>query len=229
MRQPSALEALRGDDCDAVVAAVEELAASGAKVSAEELASARRCLDDAEPSRQLALTRDLLLTVETAGLEALAEDLLHHDSSFVRDAAAHGIVELGSDAVPVLERLTEDGDRDTRWYAYEAIARAERPEYVDLLIEGLQDDDFSIRWVASNGLIAIGAGAVIPLLRALVDEHASPLFHNAARRIFSRVSAAPDLDADVRALVESMSHQTTVYETSLKARDILRRLGGEAT
>src|SRR5690606_18431530 len=122
----SALDDLRGGDCGAVTAAIEGLAAQRAKVPRADLEPARRCLDDAEPSRQLTLARHLLRTVDTAELEALAHDLLHHRSSFVRDAAADSVVELGSDALPVLERLTEDDDRDVRWYAFEAIARAER-------------------------------------------------------------------------------------------------------
>ena len=111
--------------------------------------------------------------------------------------------------------------------ATEALAREEREESIPLLVDQLADEDFSIRWVASNGLLAVGSAAIIPVLRALVEREPSPLFHSAVRRVLSRVSASTVVHEQLRELIDSLSRPTTVYESQGLALALLKRWRGD--
>jgi HEAT repeat protein len=195
----------------------------------------RACIDNgaSNPSEEMELTRAYLQLVAPDSAYEAAHELLHHDSSFVRDAASDALLDLPAAAgFAVLTRLRDDEDRDVRWYVYEAVASAVTPwdpraeNAVPMLAGGLRDEDFSIRWVASNGLLRIGARAVVPVLEEIARGEASATFHEAARRVLSRVDASPELAAEIAALVDSLGRGTTVVQSRPLAADILDRLAG---
>lgn len=218
---------LRSEDCEEVASIALEIAAADEHIDDEALQRIRACLETAGEVAQGSLTRACVLTAPHERLPLLAEEFLHDRRDLVRDAAAHALAELGPPAFPALRELLNDEDREVRWYATEALAREARSDSMDLLVEQLGDEDFSIRWVASNGLIEVGAASVIPVVTALARHDPSQLFHNAARRVLSRVQASPLLQEMLQDLVESLSRPTTVYESQALALEILKRLRGD--
>ena len=214
-------------DCERAAELCRALVDAGASLDQQELGRVRRCIDeDRDGARKRVLTRCYLALLGADRAGDQAGELLHHDSSHVREATFEALVGYGERALPVLEELSRDEHRETRWYAYEAASRAESERAVPMLLAGLKDADFSIRWVASNGLILIGTPAVMQVMTALADDKATPDFHAAVRRVLSRVSAAPPLDAELERLVESLSRETSIYQSPVLARDILHRLYG---
>ncbi len=171
-----------------------------------------------------AFSQSLVVLAQADDLPALSSDLLHHDRSQVREAAYDGLIERGVEALAALEALATDEGREVRWFAYQAAARLEDPAAVPLLVRGLRDDDFSIRWTASNALIERGPLTVQPILEAVASERPSIPFHEAARRVLSRIEAAPPLDEEVARLVDALGRETTSVESPSLARDIVKRL-----
>jgi HEAT repeat protein len=217
-------------DCDATAAAVRQLTAHGTATPGETLDELRACIEgehDAAKRRAYVLAYVPALDDDRLAFEA--HRLLGHEDAHVREAAYDALTELGARILPALEAPSTDRDRDVRWFAYELASHIEGTDAIPLLLRGLQDEDFSIRWVASNGLIEIGAASVRPLLEALVHERPSLSFHAAARRIFTRIDAAGSLDEQVRQLAGALGRETTIVEAGPMAKDILQRLYGERT
>ena len=223
----------RDGDCAAAAAEVARMADLGGRASAAGLAALRACIDrERQPAPQMSMARAYVRALRDEDLPAAARELLHHDTSFVRDAVADALVAVQSSAAfEALRGLADDRDRDVRWYAYEALAsdpeRLTRIEdALDLLARGLRDDDFSIRWVAANGLLRIGAAAIVPVLRALVRERPTSAFHETARRVLSRVEASESLAPALARLVESLGHGTTDVQSPPLAQSMLEQLFG---
>jgi HEAT repeat protein len=220
-------------DCATKAAEAESMANLGRRASANDLAPLRACLDrERQPAAQTSLARAYVRALRDEDLPAAARELLHHDSSFVRDAVAGALVDAQSPAAfEALRGLADDREREVRWYAYEALAsdpeRLTRiDDALDLLARGLRDDDFSIRWVAANGLLRIGAAAIVPVLRALVRERPMPAFHEAARRVLGRVEASEPLAPELARLVDSLGHGTTDVQSPPIAQSILEGIFG---
>jgi hypothetical protein len=209
-----------------VATAARALAAAGVHLSFDRLAPVRAALDaEHDPGRRSTLVRDYLQLLGTAESPGAMSDLIEHGDAYVREAAFEAAVELGAPAVPALSRLAETSNRDTRWYAVEAICQIDGARAVPTLVECLEDEDFAIRWAASHGLIRAGVVAFEPVLHALIARPASLPFHQAARRVIER-TAPPGADDDgrVSALLSALAHGTTVFDSGGLAFDLLEQL-----
>ena len=121
---------------------------------------------------------------------------------------------------PALVRLCREEDAVLRWHAYQALARDAREDSIPLLIEGLADTEVGVRWTAARALAGLGEPVRWPLLKALVTHEPSRRFHRAARPVLARL-LSPD-NTDARALLESLGHSTTVFESGVIAYRLLR-------
>jgi len=74
-----------------------------------------------------------------------------------------------------------------RWEATKALGQIADPEATDALISALQDEMFDVRWLASEGLVAIGDKAIAPLLKALVSNPESVFLREGAHHFFHGV------------------------------------------
>jgi hypothetical protein len=61
----------------------------------------------------------------------------------------------------------------TRWEAAKALSEIADPLAATALVNALEDDDADIRWVASEGLTALGRDGLEPLLAALLERAGS--------------------------------------------------------
>jgi hypothetical protein len=218
-----------GDAPDERAEALRELAAAHVHLEREALEAVRQAIDaEHDPGRRMALTHDYLLVAEPADAPGALAELLRHGDPFVRDAALDVAAEIGAGVLPALRELAGDPDRETRWFAVEALARLANEAVVPTLIEALRDDDFAIRWAAAHGLVRVGEAAFAPLLHALAQAPASLAFHRAARRVLRRV-APPGVDREHRlsALLDALARGTTIYESGTLALALLQQLRRE--
>jgi protein-L-isoaspartate(D-aspartate) O-methyltransferase len=221
--------ALASADPRAVATAAHELAAAGVCLAFDGLAPVRAAIASAhDPGRRAALVRDYLCLLGPAEAPGAIAELLRGEEPYAREAAFESAVALGAPAVPTLSALAADRDRDTRWFAVEALRQIDGARAIPALIERLEDDDFAIRWAASQGLVHAGEAAFEPVLHALVARPASLTFHQAARRVIEHV-APPGADGEggVSALLDALAHGTTVFDSGGRAFALLRQLRGE--
>ncbi|MCL4562780.1 MAG: HEAT repeat domain-containing protein [Chloroflexi bacterium] len=87
-----------------------------------------------------------------------------------RFQARKALVLMGSKAVPALREKLKDPNHLVRWGVVKTLCEIGDPTTAPLLVQILEDDVFDIRWLASEGLIAMGFAGLEPLLLALVHQ-----------------------------------------------------------
>ncbi len=224
---PALRAQLRHGSTGEVAAAAHVLARAAVTLPFDALDHLREAVDaEADPARRGALTRDYLALLGPVEAPGAIADLLARDDPARRDAALDAAVALGPTALAALTPLADAADRDTRWFAVEALRRIDGARAIPVLARRLEDDDFAVRWTAADGLIAAGHAAFRPVLHALIGRPASLPFHHAARRVIEH-TAPPGADREgrVSALLDALRWGTTVFESGGLALELLGSLG----
>jgi HEAT repeat protein len=100
-------------------------------------------------------------------INTLVADLGSKDG-LVRVRARRALVTIGARAVAPLAEALTNKDEWKRWEAAKALGQIGDSEATGALIRALEDEMFDVRWLAAEGLVAIGNKAVVPLLKALI-------------------------------------------------------------
>lgn len=106
-----------------------------------------------------------LLAGKTAITAAVA--FLRDGDALEREAASAFLGAADEDAIPAIISVLDSPDLDRQWVAYRIISEIGGPSAIDPLARGLQSEDLSIRWVASDGLLGFGNRVLVPVLEAL--------------------------------------------------------------
>ena len=120
---------------------------------------------------------------------------LKSKNGLVRERAREKLVAIGAPAVTHLAKLTSQRAAILRWEAVKALGQIADPGSTPVFITALRDKDEEVRWLAAEGLIAVGAGAIEPLLQELVKKSKSVLLRKGAHHYFS---ALRDLEESSR-------------------------------
>jgi len=110
------------------------------------------------------------LTTTSQDVESLIGQLAARDGR-VRQRCRRALVSLGYPAVPQLaEALRTSKSELVRWEAAKTLASRPEPAAMYALVDGLEDDDPDVAWVAAQGLRRHRMGAWIPLLSVFVKR-----------------------------------------------------------
>jgi HEAT repeat protein len=88
----------------------------------------------------------------------------------VRKAAREELVRIGRPAVAYLAGLLDNKSKIIRWESVKALGSIADPDSVPFLIGKMSDPDEQVRWLASEGLIAIGPDALAPVLEEFLCD-----------------------------------------------------------
>jgi HEAT repeat protein len=102
-------------------------------------------------------------------ISSLINDLGSQDG-LVRVRARRALVTIGAKTVTALEEVLKSKDLGKRWEAAKALGQIKDPRATEALIRALEDEMFDVRWLAAEGLIAIGRPVLVPLMRRLTKE-----------------------------------------------------------
>jgi HEAT repeat protein len=97
--------------------------------------------------------------------------------------ARQSLVEIGEAAVPGLDKVLANGNRQTRWEAAKALAEIRSPASAPALVQALQDEDAGVRWAAMDALIGLDQAGLKPLLEALIRDFQSVWLREGAHHI----------------------------------------------
>lgn len=153
---------------------------------------------------------------QTAFLQTLLVNLSSVDAA-VRGQARHDLVRLGTPTIVPLIQLLNSQSSDLRWEVTNTLSHMDNPIATNALITKLDDDRRGVRWLAANGLIAIGQPAIIPLLQALIADPADACLLQGAHHVLAalRTNAGTDaLGPVVKALegpIPAMEAQVAAY------------------
>jgi len=106
---------------------------------------------------------------EQARIDSLSADLASPDA-MVRTKARKSLLTIGGPSVPSLIRMLSHAKPHVRWEAAKALGGIANPIAASALVNALEDPDSDVRWLAAEGLVALGRDGLRPLLAALLEQ-----------------------------------------------------------
>jgi hypothetical protein len=117
-----------------------------------------------------------------ARIPSLVADLATPDAA-VRMKARKALVAIGKPAVPSLVRLLSHRKPHARWEAAKALCGIADPLAASALVNSLGDRDRDVRWLAAEGVAALGRNGLQPLLAAMLERAPSSWFCESAHHV----------------------------------------------
>ncbi len=122
----------------------------------------------------------------------------------VRDQARYLLADAGKDAVqPLIEMLKSPNTHDRR-EAVKILGRIQDKSAADVLVEALTDESMSVHWAASEALIELGGGAILPLLDGLKRHFDSARFRQGAYHILHTFESTGKLEPHVQEVLNAL-------------------------
>ena len=115
-------------------------------------------------------------------IDPLIADLGSSDG-LVRQNARIALIRMGEPAVESLIKALQNKSEPTHWEAAKALSLIGDPRSVQALVQALGDNEFGVRWLAAEGLIAVGYCSLAPILQALVDRPQSVRLREGAHHV----------------------------------------------
>jgi HEAT repeats len=153
---------------------------------------------------------------------------LSNTNGIIRQKARYELVKIGNPALDDLLKLQNSEMHIARWEAIKAVSEIGTKDSIPILITALEDDEFDIRWLASEGLIEIGHNTIFPLLKAFVSNkdsiHLKESLHHVLKGLELR-----GLYSDKAGIIKALENFTTPVKLQLIALNILNdELAGAA-
>ncbi len=159
---------------------------------------------------------------QQAALQPLI-DQLQQDDPLQRERARHQLAAQGEVAVAPLARLLESTSTHVRWEALKTLEAIAAPSSIPILIRAFDDEMPGNRFLAAEGLIAIGEEALPAVLDALVrDAHAGWRREGAHHVLYHYAST--DLGPIVRPVLAAMKAHEPDVAVPHAADDARRKL-----
>jgi HEAT repeat protein len=175
--------------------------------------------------------RDVIVVqpADPAPVKDLMAALSSHNGK-EREGARKALIRIGGPAVqPLIELLGSAGrencDEHACWEAAKALASIGDPAAAPALLVALEDTNGGTRWLAGEGLIALGRPALVPLLDALIRHSDSPWLREGAHHIL-RTLALRRIEGVTRPVLEALESANPALEVPLAAEAALMQLSG---
>ena len=165
---------------------------------------------------------------DPATMSALVADLGTGDG-LVRVRARKCLVAIGSRAVGSLIEALANPKEVVRWEAAKALGQIHDPAAAQALVGVLDDEMFDVRWLAAEGLGAMGCKALVPLLQALSKHPDSVWLRRGAHHVLRNLAAKclEDVWRPVLAALENVEPLIEVPFAAMAALDKLKRGKGQ--
>jgi HEAT repeat protein len=122
-----------------------------------------------------------------------------------RERARKKLVEIGSPAIDFLSEMETHPRAIARWEAVKALSEIRDPISAPLLINALEDKSTGVRWLAAEGLAALGKRGLIAVLKALLDYPETLYLRQGAHHVLKRLKDIFD-DGDFRKIIKTLEH-----------------------
>ena len=161
-------------------------------------------------------------TEENKDLDELKKDL-SCDIVTKCQAARRELVKMGSRAVPTLIEALNSKNTWVRWESVKALGQIADPAATGILIRLLENNEFDMRWMAAEWLIAIGRNAVVPLLETLMERPNSIWLREGAHHVFHDMRRG-DLDEILQPVMDALGSVEAFVEVPVKAENALDKI-----
>ena len=116
-----------------------------------------------------------------------------------------------------------DHNKWVRWEAAKALGQIGDPSVAHALVGALEDEIFDVRWLAAEGLIAMGREALVPLLGALVEGSDSEELREGAHHVLHDL-ASGDLREVIQPVLAALDNIDASMEVPIVAESVLNKL-----
>jgi HEAT repeat protein len=120
----------------------------------------------------------------TESIASVIPDLSEMNNYQKKVNARRYLVEMGKAILPQLNNLLLSKNIRLRREASKIIEIIGDKESIPVLINLLEDDEGSIRWIAAEGLIHIGRESIVPLLKKIIENGDDTYLKMGARHAF---------------------------------------------
>jgi hypothetical protein len=159
-------------------------------------------------------------------IESLVADLTSPKPA-MRMNAREALVAMGKPVVPSLIRLLSHPKPHARWEAAKTLCGIAEPIAACALIRALDDRDGDVRWLAAEGLAALGQDGLQPLLAALIGQTEPCCIYEGAQHICHTLVARKKLGSILRPLLTALKRpepEVAVPSAAYTALSKLREL-----
>lgn len=164
---------------------------------------------------------------DKTSIDSLIETLNSKDG-LARQHARLALVKIGEPALPALIKAFEKRDDIMHWEVAKALSQIGSSKAAEILVNTLEDNEFSVRWIAAEGLIHIGDDTLGPLLTALKNRSDSVWLREGAHHVLHDLISRKLIDATVihivSPLLDALNHinpEVEVISTAAKALDLM--------
>lgn len=158
----------------------------------------------------------------TEDVYALIEHLASPDATQSK-SARQALVEIGASSVVPLSHAMTDTRTRVRWEAAKALGQIGDPSAAPALIRALETETFSIRWLAAEGLIAMGREGAKRLLRELESRPGSAGLREGAHHVL-RILAEGELEPVLAPVLQALEGVAPAADVGPAAYDALGKL-----
>lgn len=174
-----------------------------------------------------------------ATIDELVSKLAVKDGE-ARENARSRLAAIGRPAVLALTEALKQRDKLIRWEAAKTLGEIRDPIAAPALVKALHDRVFEIRWLAAEGLIAMGREALTPLLNELIEYPDNPWLQQGAHHVISHFAASdiyiphhesthPRQNTSLKELLQPLVSALEGAEPSLEAPRIASNVLDELT
>ena len=154
---------------------------------------------------------------------------LDSEDGLTRQRSRHELVRIGKPALSALIEAFEIKGDFVHWEVAKALSQIGSPEAAKVLVDAIEEKEFSIRWIASEGLIHIGYDALMPLLEALKKRSDSIWLREGAHHVLHDLISRKLIDDETiqitSQVLDALNHVKPEEEThsaTIKAIDQLK-------
>lgn len=142
----------------------------------------------------------------------------------VREKARRKLVEIGSPAIDFLSEMETHPKAIARWEAVKTLSEIRDPISAPLLINALEDKSTGVRWLAAEGLAALGKKGIIAVLKALLDFPETLYLRQGAHHVLKRLQDNYDGE-DYHIILKTLEHSDAAEKLPVLIRSYLDNIG----
>lgn len=165
-------------------------------------------------------SKQALLNEYTAEMLRKNIDKLGSKNGLQRLQARSAMIALGESAIDIFAELVMHPNWIVRREAVKALAQMKTNITAPILIYALEDEYATIRWVAAEGLIALGKHGLLILLQRLSSQKLTANLSQVAGHVVKEISKRQSL-IETEELIASLENPSRYYLVPVNARNVL--------
>ncbi len=131
---------------------------------------------------------------------------------------------LGTAAIPALLSALADPSVLVRWQAAKALSQFHNPDTANDLMNAMEDEDFGVRWLAAEGLIAMGPASLEAVLQGLISCFPSIRMREGAHHVLHAMADGGLHDETIEKLLRALQGLATQEEVGWAAERAWEKL-----